>query len=351
MRLPNGYGGVIKLSGKRRRPYAARITAGVTEKDGKFVQQYKYIGYFAKRAEAMQCLADYNKGIELPDNKLDLSVMPTFAEVYDRWWAERMQLKPVSVSAANNYKMAFRHMSSLHDRRFVSIRGGDLQEMILRYSDKSRSTINFMLVVLRGMYKYAMKYDLVDRDYSSGLEAVYNDESTIDHKPFTDEEIAALWAHRDVKDVFTALIMIYTGMRGSEFLGLRTENIRLDEHYLIAGIKTKAGRDRIIPIADKIYPLIAERYDPEQEFFYHNLNKKKYDFNRFNMHNWKTMMAAVGLNHYTHDCRHTFATLAARAGISDHHRKLIMGHSISDLTAGTYTHVTPAELVADVNKI
>ena len=26
MRLPNGYGGVVKLSGKRRKPYAARVT-------------------------------------------------------------------------------------------------------------------------------------------------------------------------------------------------------------------------------------------------------------------------------------------------------------------------------------
>lgn len=28
MRLPNGYGGVVKLSGKRRKPYAARVRAG-----------------------------------------------------------------------------------------------------------------------------------------------------------------------------------------------------------------------------------------------------------------------------------------------------------------------------------
>ena len=28
MRLPNGYGSVIKMSGKRRKPYAARKTAG-----------------------------------------------------------------------------------------------------------------------------------------------------------------------------------------------------------------------------------------------------------------------------------------------------------------------------------
>lgn len=30
MRLPNGYGSVTKLSGKRRKPYVARVTVGWT---------------------------------------------------------------------------------------------------------------------------------------------------------------------------------------------------------------------------------------------------------------------------------------------------------------------------------
>ena len=351
MRLPNGYGGVVKLSGRRRRPYAARVTTSVKEVDGKFIQQYKYIGYFAKRADAMQYLADYNKGAELPDNKPGLSAMPTFAEVFERWWEEQGKLRPRSASAENNYKMAFKHLADLHDRRFATLRGGDLQKVILKYSDKSRSTVNFMLVVLRGMYRYALKYDIVDRDYTIGLESTHRQDNPIEHTPFTDEEIDVLWAHRESRDACAALILIYTGMRCTELLELRTENIHMGGHYLIAGIKTKAGRDRIIPIANKIYPLFMEWFDESQEYFIHTPNGNKYDFNRFNMQNWKSLMAVTGLNHYTHDCRHTFATLAARVGISDHHRKLILGHSISDLTNGTYTHVTPAELVADVNRL
>ena len=40
MRLPNGYGGVVKLSGNRRRPYAARITTGwhINDITGKRIQ-------------------------------------------------------------------------------------------------------------------------------------------------------------------------------------------------------------------------------------------------------------------------------------------------------------------------
>ena len=57
MRMPNGYGAVIKLSGKRRRPYQARITVGYSD-IGK--QLYATLGYFAKREEALCCLEEYH---------------------------------------------------------------------------------------------------------------------------------------------------------------------------------------------------------------------------------------------------------------------------------------------------
>ena len=43
MRNPNGYGSVIRLRGKRRKPFAVRVTTH-WDKTGK--QQYKYIGYY-----------------------------------------------------------------------------------------------------------------------------------------------------------------------------------------------------------------------------------------------------------------------------------------------------------------
>ena len=53
MRLPNGYGSVVKLSGKRRKPYVVRKTAGwkYDEKKDKQVQVYTIIGYTETKAE------------------------------------------------------------------------------------------------------------------------------------------------------------------------------------------------------------------------------------------------------------------------------------------------------------
>ena len=46
MRRGNGDGSIFKLKGRRRRPYAVRVTVGWTD-DGK--QKYKYIGYYEKK--------------------------------------------------------------------------------------------------------------------------------------------------------------------------------------------------------------------------------------------------------------------------------------------------------------
>lgn len=77
MRLPSGYGSIIKKGGKRRRPFAVRITVGWTD-EGK--QLYKYLGYFATRKEAISCLDNYN---ENPYN-IDSRAL-TFSDIYKKW--------------------------------------------------------------------------------------------------------------------------------------------------------------------------------------------------------------------------------------------------------------------------
>ena len=60
MRLPNGYGSVVKQSGKRRKPYIVRKTAGYhydAEKDRQ-VQDYIIIGYAKTKAEGLRMLAE-----------------------------------------------------------------------------------------------------------------------------------------------------------------------------------------------------------------------------------------------------------------------------------------------------
>ena len=59
-------------------------------------------------------------------------------------------------------------------------------------------------------------------------------------------------------------------------------------------------------------------------------------------------MKVFEFNHNPHDTRHTFATKMDDAGANKLCRKLIMGHSIEDLTDRVYTHKTIEKLIEAV---
>lgn len=61
MKRPNGSGSVVKLSGKRRKPYAIYITDGVlVTSEGTVKQKKKCLGYFECKKEALIELEKYN---------------------------------------------------------------------------------------------------------------------------------------------------------------------------------------------------------------------------------------------------------------------------------------------------
>lgn len=57
MKLPNGYGSVVKLSGKRRKPWMVRKTTGyrIDPVKEKKVNEYIIIGYAATKTEGYKC--------------------------------------------------------------------------------------------------------------------------------------------------------------------------------------------------------------------------------------------------------------------------------------------------------
>ena len=63
------------------------------------------------------------------------------------------------------------------------------------------------------------------------------------------------------------------------------------------------------------------------------------------------VMGKLKLSHRPHDTRHTFITLAKDAGMDEYIIKLIVGHSIEDVTEKVYTHRTMEQLHTEIEKI
>lgn len=351
MRNPNGYGAVIKLTGKRRRPFAVRISSIVEQSDGSFKQQYRYLEYFEKRVDAVKYLAAYNSGVE-PEKRKEVEKSPTFGDIYDQYIQYRSNLSEDSRSTTRAYAFAFNQFKPLQRQIFASITVDDLQNIFLDRQTMSKSTQSMMITLLHGMYKYALQRRIVDQDVSQFVKLKYKKQEVSIHRTFTDEELKKLWEHQNDEYVYVVLILIYTGMRMSELLELRTENIHLDERFLVGGIKTEAGTNRIIPIAEKIVPLFALHVDNRKEHFLTGKRSRTaMQYGPFTRSIWNGKLKYLVGDHLTHDCRHTCATLMKRAGVNDLYRKKILGHTIADFTDRVYTDVSTQELIDAINMI
>lgn len=149
------------------------------------------------------------------------------------------------------------------------------------------------------------------------------------------------------------IIGIYSGWRPQELAILKTADIDLENKTMLGGLKTEAGKNRIVPIHSKILPLIEKRYNPKYEFLFNDEDGQQgttmtYDKyrGRFNKINSK-----FGFTHRPHETRHTFITMAKEVQINDYVLKLIVGHAIEDVTEKIYTHRTMDQLKNEIEKI
>lgn len=350
MKLPNGYGSVVNLGKKRRKPYAVRITDGYKKNSaGNTVQIYRYLEYFEKSKDAYEYLAKYNSGQQVKEH-ISLVTQPTFEELFNMWIEYKMDMNnSPSDSTIRNYKLVLGWCENLKSKKFSNIRVDDIQAVVNEYKSKSKSTVSFIRTVINQMYQYAIKREYIDKNYSELVDYEWKETENKMHSPFTDEEIEKLWNNLDTPGIDLILMMIYTGFRASEFIALENKNINLDKRYAIGGIKTSAGKNRIVPIHKKVLPLFEKYYDKERKYLIPNSKGSKYSYGVFNISVWTVTINKMNMDHIPHDTRHTLATMLDKVGANKICTKMILGHSIQDITDGVYTHKNLDDLLETID--
>ena len=315
VRNPNGFGTIVYLGDNLRRPWAIRVTDKWV--NGK--QKRRYIGYYALEREARNALDNYNRSPTIRSNA-------TFKELYDEWSAG--QFKRISKQTVDNYRAAFIHLAPLHKLKFCEIRAAQMQAVIDSL-DRSRSTKEKVRLLCNQLYKFAMENDIVHKNYAEFIKL--NKEEKTAKKIFTDIEIKKLFDNDGVDWVDSILVMIYTGMRIQEMLNLTRFDIDLENMMIRGGIKTDAGKDRVIPIHPKIQKYIIERCKSDRLF---PLKQSHYREGIY-----YPILEQLGIEKKSpHSCRHTFATLLARAKVDTLAIEQLMGHTDYAFTANVYTH-------------
>lgn len=350
MKMPNGFGSVYKLSGKRRKPWVARKTVGWTwnEEKQKSFPQYDFIGYYMSRQEALTALVDYNKDpYDLHHNTI------TFEEVYDKW--SDIHFEKVSDSNVKGYKASFRLCDKIKDMKFVDIKLDHLQNVV-NESGKNTPTLKKLKVMFGLMYDYAVMHEIVKQDKRDMVRYVdinqAGNPNSYDRKPFNKTQVKTLWKMKDSNVYITViLMMIYTGVRIGELLDLKKEDVHLDERWFyIREAKTDAGI-REVPIAEKIVPFFEYWMNRSCDHLICTPDDQHFLYRNYYDTYWKPLMDELSFNHRPHDTRHTCVSLLTEAGVDERIIKKIVGHKGQGVTETVYTHLElPIKLEA-INKI
>lgn len=366
-KLPNGYGSIKRLSGKNRtNPYGVYPPVTEFDSNGIPVNQkaicyvddwykgftvltwYKNNEYYPGREKELSSdndklqqqvlgiLAKYNQDQrKMADQKTFADV---FIEYYEKKFSAPYDHKGKKSSMEYSMRAAYKNCSSLHSIPFRTLTTNDLQEVVDTCTLK-HSSLELIVTLYHQMYAYADANDLCDKDYSQYVK-INSDDDDEHGIPFTDADLKKLWEHKKDEVVEMILIMCYSGFRISEYINMRTD---FDWKFFQGGLKTEAGKDRIVPIHSAILSLVKNRLQNSDGYI-----KNVYQF-RNDMYD---KLNELGIERHTpHDCRHTFNYLCDKYKVNETDKKLMLGHAFSDVTNKVYLHRDLKDLQSEIEKI
>lgn len=319
MRLPNSYGSISKLSGKRRKPYMVRKTVSMTfnEETMTYKQKQKVIGYFATRAEAIKALADFND-CPVDFDYLNITLNQCYEKAKERFTESRKR----------NYYAAYKYLEPIKDMPLRQIKGYMLQECV----DKCKTTQQTEIVTLcHKIYNYALERDYITKDASRSLHS-NSVETTIVRNVFTSDEIKYI---EECDEWFKVVLacLIYSGMRASELRSLAPGDIDLDNLTInIRQAKNKTSV-RKIPIHTHAEPFFRQFKDEGIKSY----PKTQNGLNKAIAKHFET-------EHHGHDTRHTFTTRMRECKCDPLILQKLLGHRPESITQRVYTHITMDEM-------
>lgn len=368
MRLPNGFGQITKIKNVNlRNRYRAMITVGKTPEGKPICKLLKPQSYFATYNDAYSALVEYNR------NPYDLSNCITVSELYDRW--SEKYYSNCSPNHARVYKAAWAYCSSVYNMNAsdirarhikgcidngVIIKSGQVKEASAGIKTRIKSLFNLL-------FDYAVEYEIVDKNYSRTFDISSDiikeiEDSQIHHIIFSNGEITTLWDN--VEKVPYADIILYncySGWRPQEIGEILISNVDLDKNIIVGGLKTNAGKNRIVPIHHQVKPIIEKRYKESLEYnspylFTYLSSKRnqglKMTYTRYRQ-KFENVINSLNLNanHRPHDCRKQFITKAKEYNMDEYALKRIVGHEINDITEKIYTDRSTEWLISEIEKI
>lgn len=236
----------------------------------------------------------------------------------------------------------------------LTFRRGDILDFLIEMKNKnySVSSISRYLSSIRGLCRYMILEGLRKDDPSEGIQNPKRWQSL--PKALTVEEVIRLLnsvnsGELALRDLVMLELMYASGLRVSELVNLRIEDVSLEAGFL--RIKGKGSRERVVPVSEQtviklkeylreLRPKLLKR--GESPYLFLSKRGQKLTRQRF----WQTLKQygrASGVDVTPHVLRHSFATHLLEGGADLRSIQKMLGHADISTTQ-IYTKVTSERL-------
>lgn len=314
--------------------YQVTVTLGWFMEDGKRKRRTAS-RTFVKKSDAINAAAGLKGQRPRPTE--------TLRELHDMYLAGKPYAQ-LSKSQQDKLGYAWARLKPIELRPIAELTVDDLQRAV----DLAVSTFypaRDMKVLLSHLYELAIRREIVSANKAQYIDLP--DAPKAKRETWTDADVDLMWKDYAAGNLFTGyiLIMCYCGLRYGELATILLENVNIEERYMIGGIKTEAGIDRVIPISARILPVVR--------FFYDARRVKLLEMNEDNFYEkYWAMVDRLQLRRLPpQTARHYYFTSLTAAGVQAGIITETGGHASYLTTMKNYVRIPLADKLAAVDQI
>ena len=273
-------------------------------------------------------------------------------------WMDAYKLGTIKERSYHQIELlARRFPTDLMDMELADIKPMHLQKFVNDFSKgASKSYMDKMRVLLHGVFSAAQDNGYIDRDPSAKLRIPQVIEKP--RESFTEDEaqkiVTFAMQYRYRRIAVAILMLLFTGIRRGELLGLKWDDIAGDEFHIRRGVYQVGGRAmvedykaktskslRTLPLMPEIAHLVQTLphcgefvFGTSSGTLWHPRNFSR-DYGKFFKALREKYPEVRSLS--AHCCRHSFATLTLASGADVRIVQQLLGHADINTTA-RYTH-------------
>lgn len=289
----------------------------------------------------------------------------TLFATYAWEWFESYKVPKLRPGTAMNYRLTIRkHLVPYFGQMHMNaITTADVQRFYNQHAHQARSTVRTMGILLHGIFESAIEDGLCTINPTRSKRLTMTQRKKVrEALPLEHaQDIIAGLPKLEPKDRLLVALLIFTGIRRGEALGLQWADIDFERKLIsikrsvrfvgnkgyIGPTKSSAGV-RLIPLSPQLEEVLAQ-VDHGGKYL---LGNAEFPITEMTYkRGWERICRTIDMHGATaHVLRHTFATLAA-VHTDVKNLQAIMGHSDIQTTMNHYTHPQELRVMAAVEEL